>query len=220
MLLQLANVTKSFKLGDRIMQIVKGVDLTIEKGEFVSIMGPSGSGKSTLLYMLGLLDEPTTGKVLSNGKAISQLPDLEMAKFRNTMLGFVFQSYRLLPQYTAYENVLLPAVYAGQGSQKRETAKQLLEKIGLGKRLNNRPSEMSGGECQRVAICRALLNEPQILLGDEPTGALDTKTGEEIMEIFLSLNRDGKTIIFVTHDPKIAKKTQRILHFSDGTIIG
>jgi len=220
MLLQLANVTKSFKLGDRTMQIVKGVDVTIEKGEFVSIMGPSGSGKSTLLYMLGLLDAPTTGKVLSNGKVISDLPDLEMAKFRNKMLGFVFQSYRLLPQYSAYENVLLPSVYAGLGSQKKELAKQLLEKIGLGKRLNNRPSELSGGECQRVAICRALLNEPQIILGDEPTGALDTKTGEEIMDIFLSLNRDGKTVVFVTHDPKIAKKTQRILHFSDGKVIG
>ncbi len=202
------------------MQIVKGVDVTIEKGEFVSIMGPSGSGKSTLLYMLGLLDAPTTGKVLSNGKVISDLPDLEMAKFRNKMLGFVFQSYRLLPQYSAYENVLLPSVYAGLGSQKKELAKQLLEKIGLGKRLNNRPSELSGGECQRVAICRALLNEPQIILGDEPTGALDTKTGEEIMDIFLSLNRDGKTVVFVTHDPKIAKKTQRILHFSDGKVIG
>lgn len=220
MLLQLANVTKSFKLGDRTMQIVKGVDMVIEKGEFVSIMGPSGSGKSTLLYMLGLLDEPSTGKVLSNGKILSDLPDVELARFRNKMLGFVFQSYRLLPQYTAFENVLLPAVYAGEGTQKREMAMQLLDKIGLGKRLKNRPSEMSGGECQRVAICRALLNEPQILLGDEPTGALDTKTGEEIMDIFLSLHRDGKTIVFVTHDPRIAKRTQRIFHFSDGKIMG
>lgn len=219
MILQLANVTKSFKLGDRTMQIVRGVDLVIEKGEFASIMGPSGSGKSTLLYMMGLLDQPTTGKVLSNGKDISNLPDKEMAMFRNKMIGFIFQSYRLLPQYTALDNVILPLAYAGEMHRKEE-AKKMLEKIGLGKRMKNRPSEMSGGECQRVAICRALINRPTVLLGDEPTGALDTKTGEEIMDILLDLHRDGMTVVLVTHDPKIAKKTQRVLHFADGKLQG
>ncbi|MBI1979286.1 MAG: ABC transporter ATP-binding protein [Elusimicrobia bacterium] len=219
MILQLANVTKSFKIGDRTMQIVRGVDMVIEKGEFVSIMGPSGSGKSTLLYMLGLLDEPTTGKVLSNGKVLSELPDAESARFRNRMMGFVFQSYRLLPQYSALGNVCLPLAYAGE-MHRREDAKKLLDRMGLGKRINNRPSELSGGECQRVAICRSLVNHPPILLGDEPTGALDTKTGEEIMNIFLELHREGMTVCLVTHDPRIAKKTQRIYHFSDGKVQG
>ncbi|MBI2119806.1 MAG: ABC transporter ATP-binding protein [Elusimicrobia bacterium] len=218
-MLQLANVTKSFKLGDRTMQIVRGVDLVLEKGEFAAIMGPSGSGKSTLLYMMGLLDQPTTGKVLSNGKDISNLPDREMAMFRNKMMGFIFQSYRLLPQYTALDNVILPLAYAGE-MHRKEDAKKLLEKIGLGKRIKNRPSELSGGECQRVAICRALINRPTVLLGDEPTGALDTKTGEEIMDILLDLHRDGMTILLVTHDPRIAKRTQRVLHFADGKLQG
>ena len=219
MILQLANVTKSFKLGDRTMQIVRGVDVVIEKGEFASIMGPSGSGKSTLLYMMGLLDMPTTGKVLSDGKDVSNLPDYEMAQFRNKMMGFIFQSYRLLPQYTALDNVILPLAYAGQLHRKDE-AKKMLDRIGLGKRIKNRPSELSGGECQRVAICRALINHPPVLLGDEPTGALDTKTGEEIMDILLDLHRDGMTIVLVTHDPRIAKKTQRVLHFADGKVQG
>ncbi len=218
MILQLRNVTKCYQLGDRVMPVVRGVDLGIDPGQFVVIMGPSGSGKSTLLYILGLLDPPTSGQVLSNQKDLSKLSDSDQARFRNRTMGFVFQSFRLLPQYSALENVCLPLAYAGQ-SQRRPEAEALLSRFGLRKRMQHKPSELSGGECQRVAICRALVNRPQILLADEPTGALDTSTGTEILNILLDLNRAGLTIVMVTHDPRIGKMAQRLLHFSDGKIL-
>jgi putative ABC transport system ATP-binding protein len=219
MILELENITKSYQLGERSIPVVLGVNMTIEKGEFVAIMGPSGSGKSTLLHILGLLDSPTTGRVLSNKKDLSRLSDTEQAHFRSKMIGFIFQSFQLLPQYDALSNVVLPLVYGGEYHRKDE-AKQLLERLGLGNRLHHKPSELSGGERQRVAICRALINHPQILLADEPSGSLDTHTGNEIMDILMDLHLSGLTIVMVTHEPRIGKKAQRLLHFRDGKVTG
>jgi putative ABC transport system ATP-binding protein len=204
-------------LGERIVEVIRPLNLVIEEGEFVAIMGPSGSGKSTVLNLLGLLDLPTSGKVLSNKKEISHLTDSELAAFRNRMIGFVFQTFRLLPQYNALDNVVLPLVYVGEMNRRPE-GKQLLQRMGLGDRIHHKPSELSGGECQRVAICRAIINRPKILLADEPTGALDTNTGEGIMNIFSDLHQSGITIVMVTHDVHLAKKAQRIIHFVNGVL--
>jgi putative ABC transport system ATP-binding protein len=219
MILHLENIRKSYGTGRHAVEVVTGVNLSVDQGEFLAVMGPSGSGKSTLLQIMGLLDRPTSGRVVIGGTLASSVDDAALAALRNRKIGFIFQSFRLLPQYSALDNVALPLVYAGV-SDRRSRAKALLEKMGLGHRMSHRPSELSGGECQRVAICRALVNRPSFLLADEPTGALDTANGGRIMDIFHDLHRSGMTIVMVTHDPSVAKAAQRVVHFSNGNIQG
>lgn len=218
-LIQLKNIVKSYQNGDQELQILKGVDLTVYEGEFVAIMGPSGSGKSTLMNIIGLLDRPTSGDYRLNGTQVELLNDRKLAKVRNEEIGFVFQQFFLLAKLNALQNVELPLIYAGVGvSKRRELAKQFLEKVELGMRMKHLPSELSGGQKQRVAIARALVNSPSIILADEPTGALDTKTGEQIMRLLTELNKEGKTIIMVTHEPEIADFATRKIVIRDGEI--
>ena len=220
-LIELKNVVKKYRMGDTFVRALDGVDLTIERGEYVAIMGPSGSGKSTMMNILGFLDVPDEGEYIFEGKNTEGLNESQLAFIRNRKVGFVFQTFNLLPRETALENVELPMIYASVPRAKRiERAKQLLERVGLGHRIHHKPNELSGGERQRVAIARALANEPEIILADEPTGNLDTKTGEEIMGILDELNAAGKTVILVTHDPEIARHSHRIIHLKDGRIIG
>ena len=204
------------------VKALRGVNLKIKKGDFVSIMGPSGSGKSTLLHCIGCLDTPTKGKVYIDGVDVSTLNDNELALIRRYKIGFVFQFFNLVPSLSALENVELPMVFAGLPKEKRrKRAMLLLKEVGLSRRINHRPSQLSGGEQQRVAIARALANNPDIILADEPTGNLDSKSGEEIMRIFMDLNKKlGKTVIVVTHDPVVAKKSKKIIRIMDGKIIG
>ncbi|CAW99048.1 TPA: ABC transporter ATP-binding protein [Streptococcus equi subsp. zooepidemicus] len=218
-LIQLKNIVKSYQNGDQELQVLKGVDLTVYEGEFVAIMGPSGSGKSTLMNIIGLLDRPTSGDYRLNGTQVELLNDRKLAKVRNEEIGFVFQQFFLLAKLNALQNVELPLIYAGVGvSKRRELAKQFLEKVELGMRMKHLPSELSGGQKQRVAIARALVNSPSIILADEPTGALDTKTGEQIMRLLTELNKEGKTIIMVTHEPEIADFATRKIVIRDGEI--
>ncbi|HEL1075258.1 TPA: ABC transporter ATP-binding protein [Streptococcus equi subsp. zooepidemicus] len=218
-LIQLKNIVKSYQNGDQELQVLKGVDLTVYEGEFVAIMGPSGSGKSTLMNIIGLLDRPTSGDYRLNGTQVELLNDRKLAKVRNEEIGFVFQQFFLLAKLNALQNVELPLIYAGVGvSKRRELAKQFLEKVELGMRMKHLPSELSGGQKQRVAIARALVNSPSIILADEPTGALDTKTGEQIMRLLTELNKEGKTIIMVTHEPEIAVFATRKIVIRDGEI--
>ncbi|HEK9983426.1 TPA: ABC transporter ATP-binding protein [Streptococcus equi subsp. zooepidemicus] len=218
-LIQLKNIVKSYQNGDQELQVLKGVDLTVYEGEFVAIMGPSGSGKSTLMNIIGLLDRPTSGDYSLNGTQVELLNDRKLAKVRNEEIGFVFQQFFLLAKLNALQNVELPLIYAGVGvSKRRELAKQFLEKVELGMRMKHLPSELSGGQKQRVAIARALVNSPSIILADEPTGALDTKTGEQIMRLLTELNKEGKTIIMVTHEPEIADFATRKIVIRDGEI--
>lgn len=218
-LIQLKNIIKSYQNGDQELQVLKGVDLTVYEGEFVAIMGPSGSGKSTLMNIIGLLDRPTSGDYRLNGTQVELLNDRKLAKVRNEEIGFVFQQFFLLAKLNALQNVELPLIYAGVGvSRRRELAKQFLEKVELGMRMKHLPSELSGGQKQRVAIARALVNSPSIILADEPTGALDTKTGEQIMRLLTELNKEGKTIIMVTHEPEIADFATRKIVIRDGEI--
>jgi putative ABC transport system ATP-binding protein len=218
-LIQLDNIVKSYRNGDQELQVLKGIDLTVEEGEFLAIMGPSGSGKSTLMNIIGLLDRPTSGDYYLNGTHVSELNDKELAKVRNQEIGFVFQQFFLLSKLSAWQNVEIPLIYAGLGvSKRRQLAQQFLEKVELSERMNHLPSELSGGQKQRVAIARALVNNPFIILADEPTGALDTKTGEQIMELLTELNREGKTIIMVTHEPEIADYARRKIVIRDGEI--
>ena len=220
-LIELKNVVKKYRMGDTFVRALDGVDLTIERGEYVAIMGPSGSGKSTMMNILGFLDVPDEGEYIFEGKNTEGLNESQLAFIRNRKVGFVFQTFNLLPRETALENVELPMIYASVPRAKRiERAKQLLERVGLGHRIHHRPNELSGGERQRVAIARALANDPEIILADEPTGNLDTKTGEEIMGILDELNAAGKTVILVTHDPEIARHSHRIIHLKDGRITG
>lgn len=218
-LMTLKGITKSFKNGDEELQVLKGIDLTIEDGDFVAIMGPSGSGKSTLMNIIGLLDQPTTGAYYLEGENVADLSENRLAQVRNDQIGFVFQQFFLLPKLSAHKNVELPLVYAGKSPRERkEIASQFLEKVGLADRSNHLPSELSGGQKQRVAIARALANNPAIILADEPTGALDTKTGDQIMALLTQLNKEGKTIIMVTHEPEIADYARRKIVIRDGEL--
>ena len=218
-LIQLSNVVKSYSNGDQELNVLKGIDLTVYEGEFVAIMGPSGSGKSTLMNIIGLLDKQTSGDYSLNGTQVEELKEKQLAKVRNQEIGFVFQQFFLLSKLSALQNVELPLVYAGVNSSKRrQLAKQFLEKVELSERMKHLPSELSGGQKQRVAIARALVNNPSIILADEPTGALDTKTSDQIMQLLTELNREGKTIVMVTHEPEIADFATRKIVIRDGEI--
>ena len=215
-------ITKTYRMGDIDVHALGGVDIQIGRSEVVAIMGPSGSGKSTLMNVLGCLDRPTSGTYILDHESIAKLSDDELSAIRNRKVGFVFQSFNLLPRQSALSNVTLPMRYVGADRQTMQRkATDALEKVGLGERLHHKPSELSGGQQQRVAIARALVNDPAIILADEPTGALDSRSGQEIMELLLSMNKDyGTTLIFVTHDPRIGEMTQRVINLRDGLVIG
>jgi putative ABC transport system ATP-binding protein len=216
---ELRGVWRSYRLGDQDVHALRGVDLSIERGEYVAIMGPSGSGKSTMLNLLGCLDRPTRGTYLLGGRDVSRLADDELSAVRSTELGFVFQNYNLIPQLDVVENVEVPLFYAGvPEDEARATALALAEQMGLSERLDHRPSQLSGGQQQRVAIARALANDPLMLLGDEPTGNLDSKTGREILALLDRLHGEGKTLILVTHDESVAARAQRVVRMRDGAI--
>ncbi|BCP61388.1 TPA: ABC transporter ATP-binding protein [Streptococcus suis] len=218
-LIKLTNINKSYRNGDQELRVLKDIDLEVEEGEFLAIMGPSGSGKSTLMNIIGLLDRSSSGNYWLEGEEVSQLSEKKLASVRNDQIGFVFQQFFLLSKLNALQNVELPLIYAGVPSAKRKKmAKQYLEKVELAERMTHLPSELSGGQKQRVAIARALVNTPAIILADEPTGALDTKTGQQIMELLIELNNEGKTIIMVTHEPEIAAYAKRTIVLRDGVI--
>jgi len=214
------DLTKVFTMGDVEVHALRGLSLQIAHGDVISIMGPSGSGKSTLMNILGCLDRPTSGDYCLDGECISDLTDDQLADIRNRKVGFVFQSFNLLPRATALANVELPLRYARHnGKNRRKRAKAALESVGLGDRMTHRPNELSGGQQQRVAIARALINEPSIIMADEPTGNLDTKSGDELMELLLNLNKEhGTTLIIVTHDPEISQQTERVIYIRDGVV--
>jgi len=212
-------ITKVYRMGDLEVHALRGVDVRIARGEIVSIMGPSGSGKTTLMNILGCLDRPTSGSYCLDGSQVAELSDDQLAEIRNKKVGFVFQSFNLLGRQTALTNVELPMRYAGVGNGRRKRAMEALEAVGLGDRVQHRPNELSGGQQQRVAIARALVNNPAMIMADEPTGNLDSKSGVEIVQILLDLNKDlGTTLIFVTHDPEIASHTKRVISLLDGLI--
>ena len=210
-------LSKDYVMGDQVVHALRTVDVTIEEGEFVAIMGPSGSGKSTFMNMIGCLDRPSAGELLLNDQAVSKLNENQLADIRNKYIGFVFQSFNLLPRTSALKNVELPLMYAGVRDRSTK-AKAALNTVGLGQRMDHKPNELSGGQQQRVAIARAIVNDPVIILGDEPTGNLDSRTSEEIMAVFQELNRQGKTVIIVTHEEDIAQHCKRIIRFKDGRI--
>lgn len=217
--IEVINVKKSYTLGDMEVPILRDINLTVYEGEFLAIMGPSGSGKSTLMNLIGFLDRPTEGKIIIKGLDVNELSDKEVARLRGLEIGFVFQTFNLIPRLTALENVELPT-YANsrEGVDARKRAKELLNMVGLADRMHHKPGELSGGQSQRVAIARALINDPAILLADEPTGNLDSKTGCEILGMFTRLNEDGRTIVMITHDPEIAKYADRVVLVKDGIV--
>ena len=218
--IELKNIQRHFKMGNETVKALRGINLNINRGEYVALMGPSGSGKSTLMNIIGALDTPTSGKYRLNGQEVEKLSDNELAKIRNKEIGFVFQTFNLLPRTTALDNVALPLVYAGKSkAQRTERAKEVLKTVGLADRMTHKPNELSGGQRQRVAVARALVNKPSIILADEPTGNLDSKTSEEIMELFNDLHRKGHTIVLVTHEEDIAEHAKRIVRLRDGLIV-
>jgi putative ABC transport system ATP-binding protein len=219
-MIQIQDLTKQYVMGTQIVHALRGVSLSIDEGEFLAIMGPSGSGKSTLMNMLGCLDTPTSGTYWLAGEDVSQMSDDELARVRNKRIGFVFQNYNLLARTPAIKQVALPMMYAGISRRdRRKRAEDALRAVGLGDRMDHRPDELSGGQQQRVAIARALVAEPRIILADEPTGNLDSESGEEILEIFEKLNQRGITLVFVTHDPEIAQRARRTVMLRDGLIV-
>ncbi len=216
-LLSMKGINKIYEMGENSLHVLHDVDFEVREGEFVSILGPSGSGKSTLMNIIGCLDVATSGTYILNGKDIGKMKDKELSRVRNKDIGFVFQQFQLLPRMTVIDNVVLPLIYARVSSRERKArAMVLLNKVGLGDKITNRPKQLSGGQQQRVAIARAMVTDPAILLADEPTGALDQATGKQIMELFKQLNKEGKTIIMITHDAKLAKQAKRIVHILDG----
>lgn len=219
-IIEIENITKMYGAGETLVEAVRGISLLIHKGEFVAIMGPSGSGKSTLLHLLGGLDQPTSGSYVLDGVTVNDMDDDSLAEVRNEKIGFVFQQFNLLSRTTALDNVILPLTYR-KGIKKdfRQRAAQALRAVSLGDRAHHKPNELSGGQQQKVAIARALINGPSIIMADEPTGNLDTKSGDEIMTIFDQLNKEGKTIVLITHERYIAEHTQRIIHLQDGRIV-
>ena len=219
MIIKTDNLKRSFQVGSEKVEALKGINLSVEKGEFLSIMGPSGSGKTTLMNIIGCLDTPSSGSYYLNNKFVNDLEDDELAFIRNKEIGFVFQSFHLLAKNSALNNVLLPLKYAGVNQDEAYTlAKNVLDKVGLSDRLNLAPSELSGGQQQRVAIARALVNKPSIIFADEPTGNLDSQTGDDVMNLFKELNNQGQTIILITHEEDIAKQSKRIINIKDGLI--
>ena len=220
MMLELKNIYKNYTQGKMDVPVLKDISLSVDEGEYVAIMGPSGSGKTTLMNIIGCLDNPTSGEYILEGKDIAQSSDNKLSDVRLHSIGFVFQSFYLLSRQSALENVALPLLYAGVRRKERlEIARKALERVGLGDRVNFKPTQLSGGQCQRVAIARAIVNNPKVLLADEPTGALDTKSGEQIMEIFQKLNEEGVTIVMITHEPEIAAHAKRVLHIRDGMLL-
>jgi putative ABC transport system ATP-binding protein len=218
-LIQINKIKRDFVLGNEIVYVLKGIDLEINKGEYVALMGPSGSGKSTLMNLLGCLDTPTSGRYILNGKDVSKMHDDELAEIRNKEIGFVFQTFNLLPRTTALDNVALPMVYAGYSKSDRMIrAEEVLKQVGLSDRMDHQPNQLSGGQRQRVAVARALVNKPSIILADEPTGNLDSKTSEEIMKLFGDIHKLGNTVIVVTHEEEVAAYAHRVIRLRDGLI--
>jgi putative ABC transport system ATP-binding protein len=217
--IRIENLTRFYTIGEETVRALNGINLTIEKNEYVALMGPSGSGKSTLMNIIGCLDTPTSGEYFLNGPNVAQLSDSELAAIRNKEIGFVFQTFNLLPRLTALQNVALPLVYAGIPEAERlKKAQEVLEQVGLGNRMTHKPNELSGGQRQRVAVARALVNHPSIILADEPTGNLDTKTSEEIMQLFDIIHQAGNTIVLVTHEEDIALRAKRVVRMRDGIV--
>jgi putative ABC transport system ATP-binding protein len=219
-IIELQHITKEYKTGDIVTPILKGISLTVNQGDFIAITGPSGSGKSTLMNIIGLLDVPTGGDYILHGENTTGLSERQLALIRNKEIGFVFQQFNLLQRQSALDNVILPSIYAGTNrAQREQKAKDLLTQLGLENRLHNKPTQLSGGQQQRVAIARSLMNNPEVILADEPTGNLDTKSGQDVMEILKKLHKEGKTIVLITHEPDIAQQAEKIIHVKDGNIV-